>query len=294
MLLRTLAANPLELGRKERHVVFVASSFGLGSAPTSARSPVDYLDCVRVVIDERLVRFGVAFARQTVADRSGRLCQACVDVLQVSGAGITIMSGNNTGPVCSSDERVGRLEDLQFALGQGPCHDAFTTGRRVDEPDLALREPSSWPLYSTRAFELGARAVFAVPLRLDATPIGVLTIYHDDTGQLTDEQIGDSEVLAVVIAKTISWIHLSSLPTTDTQRALAGELTDIKAHRAEVHQASGMTAVQLEIGVVEALLRLRAYAYANNESVAFVAQEIVAHRLRLGDDRAEPDTRTDS
>ena len=124
----------------------------------------------------RAVRIGVAFARQAGGGRSGRLCRACVDVLQVSGAGVTIMSGRNSGPVCSSSELVGRLEDLQFALGEGPCHDAFTTGLSVSEPDLAVCSPSTWPHYTRRAFDLGARAVFAVPLRLDTDPIGVLTL----------------------------------------------------------------------------------------------------------------------
>src|SRR6478735_6659228 len=168
------------LSQEERHVARVARPHDRDAAPDDARSQFD--DRVNAMIDASAVRLGVAFARQATADRSGRLCHACVDVLQVTGAGITIMTGQNTGPVCSSDERVGQLEDLQFALGEGPCHDAFTTGRRVDEPDLERRRSDSWPLYATRAIELGARAIFAVPLRLDAAPIGVLTIYHDDIG----------------------------------------------------------------------------------------------------------------
>jgi hypothetical protein len=46
-----------------------------------------------------------------------------------------------------------------------------------------------------------------------------------------------------------------------------------------------MTAIQLQIDVGTALIRMRAHAYATDQSVAFVAREIVAHRLRLGDDR---------
>ena len=230
--------------------------------------------------NERAVRIGVAFARQAGTRRSGRLCRACVDILQVSGAGVTIMSGSNSGPVCSSSELVGQLEDLQFALGEGPCHDAFTTGLSVSEPDLAGCTASTWPHYTRRAFDLGARAVFAVPLRLDTNPIGVLTLYQDAIGPLTEEQSADSGVLAAVLAQTIS-----SIQATSTPPLLASELSDVNAHRAEVHQASGMTAIQLQIDVGTALMRMRAHAYATDQSVAYVAQEIVAHRLRLSDDR---------
>jgi len=230
--------------------------------------------------DERAVRIGVAFAQQTDRGRSGRLCCACVDVLRVSGAGVTIMSGRNSGPVCSSNELVGKLEDLQFALGEGPCHDAFTTGVSVSEPDLAVCSPSTWPHYTQRAFDLGARAVFAIPLRLGADPIGVLTLYQDTIGLLSADQTADSIVIATVLAHTIA-----SIQATSTAPLLASELSDANAHRAEVHQASGMTAIQLQIDVDAALVRMRAHAYAADQSVAFVAQEIVAHRLRLSDDR---------
>ncbi len=230
--------------------------------------------------DDRAIRTGVAFARQAGTRGSGRLCSACVDLLHVSGAGITIMSWANSGPVCSSDERVGQLEDLQFALGEGPCHDAFFTGQPVNEPDLARRSPASWLHYTRRAFDLGARAVFAIPIRLDTKPIGVLTLYQDNPGPLTAEQTADSAVVATVLAHTITAVQARSTP-----HLLASELSDTNAHRAEVHQASGITAIQLQIDVSEALVRMRAHAYATDQSVAFVAQEIVAHRLRLGDDR---------
>ena len=48
-----------------------------------------------------------------------------------------------------------------------------------------------------------------------------------------------------------------------------------------VHQASGMVAAQLEIGVGEALVRLRAYAFANDRLLSDVAEDVVVRRLRL-------------
>ena len=70
--------------------------------------------------DRRAIRIAVAFARQAASVPAARLCGACVDVLHVAGAGITLMSGTNVGPVCSSNERTRLLENLQFSLGEGP------------------------------------------------------------------------------------------------------------------------------------------------------------------------------
>ena len=230
--------------------------------------------------DDRAVRIGVAFARQASQAPAARLCSACVEILNVSGAGVTIMSGRHSGPVCSSDARMGKLEDLQYSLGEGPCRDAFDHGRPITEPDLENRRPDRWPNYTQSALGLGARGVFAFPLSIAGSRIGVLTLYQDTAGSLSVEQTADSLVVADVLAQTI--LTMQSMSSTS---ALSTDLTDANAHRAEVHQASGVLAVQLEIGVTEALVRIRAHAYATDQPVAEVARQIVAHELWLDDDR---------
>jgi len=44
-----------------------------------------------------------------------------------------------------------------------------------------------------------------------------------------------------------------------------------------------MVMAQLDIGPAEALVRLRAHAYATGNTATEVAREILAHRLRLRD-----------
>ena len=149
-----------------------------------------------MVSDERAVRVGVAFARQAGTAPGSRLCSACVDVMHVTGAGVTIMSGRHSGPVCSSNDRVRRLEDLQFSLGEGPCHDAFVTGKPVSEPDLAVRPAHTWMNYAAPALALGACAVFAFPLHVGGRVVGVLTLYQDDVGPRSDQQTADGIVVA--------------------------------------------------------------------------------------------------
>ncbi|WP_248812061.1 ANTAR domain-containing protein [Frankia sp. AgPm24] len=52
-------------------------------------------------------------------------------------------------------------------------------------------------------------------------------------------------------------------------------------YRAEVHQATGMAMVRLGVSAQEALVRLRAHAFAVGLTVDEVAGEVVARRLRL-------------
>jgi len=49
--------------------------------------------------------------------------------------------------------------------------------------------------------------------------------------------------------------------------------------RAEVHQAAGMISVQLGVSLTDALVALRAHAYAEGRSTWEVAADVVARRL---------------
>jgi hypothetical protein len=65
--------------------------------------------------------------------------------------------------------------------------------------------------------------------------------------------------------------------------ALAAELEAGANFQFVVHQAAGMVAAQLAISVGEALIRLRAYAFANGRGLAEVADDVVRRRLRFHD-----------
>lgn len=233
---------------------------------------------------DQSTRFAVAFARETARSATARLCTACVEVLSVTGAGITIMGGEQAGPICVSDVKVAALEDLQYAIGQGPCRDAFRSGTSVHAPRLGVEASARWPSFVSLARDSGIRAVFAYPLIGAGAKVGVLTLYQSGEGELTTAQHDDSIALSEVLTETVLSLQDESPPGT-----LATELDDAVQYRAEIYQASGMVAIQLSISAAEALLRLRAYAFASDQSVAEVAAHIVARRLRLPNDH-QPET----
>lgn len=233
---------------------------------------------------DQSMRLAVAFARETARSVTARLCTACVEVLAVTGAGVTIMGGDQAGPICVSDPKVAALEDLQYAMGQGPCQDAFHSGVSVHAPQLDTDASMRWPSFVSLARESGVGAVFAYPLTAVGAKVGVLTLYQQAEGQLTQAQHDDSIALAAVLAETVLSLQDDAPPGI-----LAPGLDDAVQYRAEVYQASGMTAIQLSIPAAEALLRMRAHAFANNQTVAATAADIVARRLRLPNDY-QPET----
>ena len=229
--------------------------------------------------EDQARRMAVAFARETARSATSRLCTACVEVLDVSGAGITIMGGDQAGPVCVSDTDVAALEDVQYTIGEGPGRDAFRTGRSVHVPRLDSTAWERWPTFVELAQLNGIGAVFAYPLVGTRAIIGILALYQRPEGGLSADQHDDSLAFAEVVTETVL-----SLQDDAPDGALAPGLADAVLYRAEIYQASGIVAVQLSIPVAEALLRLRAHAFADNRSVASVAADVVARRVRLPDD----------
>jgi hypothetical protein len=206
-----------------------------------------------------------------------RLCEGCADIMAMTGAGIMLMSGDvPRGSICSSNAVSARIEELQYTLGQGPCVDAYEHDQAVFEPDLAAAGVRRWVAFTPGAVEAGARAVFGFPLRVGAVRIGALNLYRDSPGPLDDDQHADALVLAGVAARAVLDMQAGAPPGM-----LGAELEAGSDFRLVVHQASGMVSAQLGVSVGEALVRLRAHAFAHDRPLGAVAIDVVARRLRF-------------
>jgi hypothetical protein len=93
--------------------------------------------------------------------------------------------------------------------------------------------------------------------------------------------------MAGIVAQALLAIQANAPPGR-----LAAELEAGADFHYVVHQASGMVAAQLEVNVGQALIRLRAYAFAGDRSVDEVAKDIVARRIRFNPDSLEKDAVT--
>lgn len=212
-----------------------------------------------------------------------RLCTACQSALPVTGVGVALMTADGPSGVvlAATDDRALQLEELQFALGEGPCVEASSGGRPVLEPDLAAGSPR-WPRFDKAVLDAGVRAVFAFPLRVGAIRVGVLDLYRDTPGALSVADLAEAHAFAD--SATVVVLHLQD-------HGEDAALTVAIDGRAEVHQATGMITIQLDISLAEALLRLRRHAYASGRTVSSVAADVVNRRLLIGDNETGATTR---
>jgi hypothetical protein len=125
------------------------------------------------------------------------------------------------------------------------------------------------------AAQAGIRAVFAFPLAVGAVRVGALDLYRIQAGELTDEQLAGA--LLAADAAAIALLSLD-VDAADTFNGKAQEGTDFHL---DVHRATGMVQEQLGVSTADALLRLRAKAFADERSISEVAADVIQRRLRF-------------
>ena len=207
-----------------------------------------------------------------VESRSGTALPAilvgmCARELPVSGVGLALMTDDGpAGTVAATDGSALELEELQFSLGEGPCVDASQSGRPVLQPDLGRTGPERWPVFAAGAEAAGLAAVFAFPLRVGGIRVGVLDLYRDQAGPLASDELAE----ALCFADAATQILLSAQAGAPPMGTVAA-LDD----RAEVHQATGVVSVQAAVSLQEALLLLRARAYAEQRPIGMLARDVL-------------------
>jgi len=211
-----------------------------------------------------------------------RLCACCVQLLAVDGAALSLTSGGTDYSVGVSGTGIKTITELQFTLGEGPCFDVVSSSAPVLVADL--NDTHRWPAFAGAAAELGVRAIFALPITVAGFPVGVLTLCRHRPGRLTG-----SAVTGVFLAAELAVLPLLDVMGTDMRAALNDVGSPAWAElgsmmRSEVYQATGVLIAQLGVPPAEAMVRLRAHAFATGLSISDIAYQILDHHLYLDDD----------
>ena len=192
-----------------------------------------------------------------------------------------IFAGANSGTLGSSGAAALKYDELQFTFGEGPCLDSVSTRAPVLVADLAQPSNGRWPAYGPAMLDYRIRGIFAIPVVLAGEYVGALDLFRNQPGELAHDDLAGA-----VVAAELAGAPLLDVMDSDLQAAVNDPNSNAWADfnilsRTEVSQATGMLVAQLEIEPAEALVRLRAHAYAANRSVTDVARDILNRRLRL-------------
>jgi transcriptional regulator with GAF, ATPase, and Fis domain len=197
------------------------------------------------------------------------LTQRCVQLLDVTAAGLLLTDGQEAlQVVAASSERTRLLELFQLQTDQGPCLDCFHSGRPMSVADLP--SATRWPRFVAAAAAVGFAAVHAVPMRLRTEIIGVLSFFDINRGALNEDKLRVGQALADVA--TIGLLQQRAIRRRD---ALNEQLQNALNSRVLIEQAKGVLAERLHLDVAEAFTLLRNEARGHNRRLSDLARAIV-------------------
>ena len=124
-----------------------------------------------------------------------RLAKACLTVLPVDGAGLSLLNDDFRVPLGSSDDMASVAERLQFTIGEGPCLVAAGQQRSVVTDATQLQE--RWPAYAKELFShTPYRAIVALPLTLTPQLHGAVDLFLTEPAQLRAVSLADALTVA--------------------------------------------------------------------------------------------------
>ncbi len=208
-----------------------------------------------------------------VIDVMTMLSGRCVDLLGASATGILLADVHpNLHVVAASSERANLLELFQIQNDEGPCLDAFRTGKAVVHGDLGTNSP--WPVFGPKAVEAGLPSVHAFPMGVRDTVLGTLNLFMGEAGPLATADVA----LAQAFAHAATIALLQDRAADDANR-LTTQLQGALDSRITIEQAKGVIAERAGVGVDEAFRRLRSYARGHNVKLTDVAAAVVSRDM---------------
>src|SRR3954470_19041083 len=227
----------------------------------------------------RLERLLTSLQRAESPSVISRICLVGRDSASVAGAGLSRVVDGRHEMLVASDDRAAQVEMSQVNFAEGPCLEVMSSFQPFYEPDLASPQARDrWPSFVASALDNGVQAAFAFPLMTGGIAVGALDLYASSPGPLGQEEVENALMLAGLAAIAVDQ---NTGATEIADVGIGVEPAEPWAHSAVVHNATGVVSEQLGVDVDEAFLRLRAFAFATDRSLADVSRAVMARTVRV-------------
>jgi GAF domain-containing protein len=205
-----------------------------------------------------------------VLDLLDTLVTRCVDLLDAAACGLLLADPEgHLHVMAASTEQIHLVELFQLQNHEGPCLEAFHTGRPVINDDLSTAM-DRWPRFAAAARDAGYDSVQAVPLKLRDQVVGALNLFH---AQPSHSDPLDRE-LAQALAD-VATIALLQSRALNREALLAEQLQGALNSRIILEQAKGVTAERLGVEPAAAFALLRDHARAQGLLLSEYARGVV-------------------
>jgi transcriptional regulator with GAF, ATPase, and Fis domain len=198
------------------------------------------------------------------------LAHRCVEMLDVSAAGLMLVAPEgDLRVVASSSEEMRLVELFELQSQDGPCPDCYRTGEPALHEDLG-GEDQPWARFGPVALAAGFRSVQALPMRLRGVTIGALNLFRTEKGRLDEPDVVAAQALADVATIAILQ-HRAAIEA----HLLVDQLNNALNSRVVIEQAKGIVAQRVGFDMGAAFSWLRNHARSHNLRLVDVAQSII-------------------
>ncbi|MFM9274413.1 GAF and ANTAR domain-containing protein [Pseudarthrobacter sp. NKDBFgelt] len=182
---------------------------------------------------------------------------------------VTLLRQKRPVTIAGSSELAVRLDEIEQAVGGGPCTEALRIGRPVLLADVSA--DSRWPTYRKALAAAGCGSCLGVPLDPGENAAAALNFFASPAGPITEQMVPRATAFAESAG------HAMALAV---RMAAKDELTnDLRAameKRTVIDLAAGIIMGQNRCTQDEAMKILMAVSSNRNQKLAAVAEEVVA------------------
>ncbi|WNV87429.1 GAF and ANTAR domain-containing protein [Umezawaea sp. Da 62-37] len=178
---------------------------------------------------------GLLLSQETVATALELVVSSAAEVISgAAGVGVSLM--DDTGrriTAAASDPVVGRLDQLQYDLDEGPCLQAMADGVvcRIDDMGTEAR----WPRWTALAAGAGTCATMSVPLVAGDRCLGAIKVYATEAAVLGDRE---ENLLGLFAAQAA--VLVANVKAYDDAQRFSERLTAALRDRDAVNIAKGV------------------------------------------------------
>lgn len=180
---------------------------------------------------------------------------------------ITVVDGGRPHTAASTAELAERVDDHQYATGEGPCLECIRQQATV--PVDSYRGLERWPRFVPQARSHGVASSLSLPLFAGDEVIGALNLYAvEEHGFTGAEPVGEAfaRQAAITLANATAYYRAAEL---------AQHLAVALEHRDVIGQAKGVLMVAQGVAADEAFDMLRRASQRSNRKLYDVARDIV-------------------
>jgi GAF domain-containing protein len=198
------------------------------------------------------------------SDQLGLLTALCREAVRIVAgardAGVIVIGRRGLETVATTGPVPEQLDGLQSRLDTGPCLSAAREQAVVRIDDIAADE--RWETFRTAALRCGVGSMLCLPLRVDTTVLGTLSLYSDRAEAFTDAE-PTVRVLSVLAASTLSELRRKE----NFERALQS--------RDLIGQAKGILMYANRVDADAAFRLLAERSKATNTKLVEIARSVV-------------------